>query len=111
MLPSTKRLSRSYFTTFLDSSGLKTVFNTLGTLKYKEAPHQKVSVVISSKHEKRAVFRNKLRRRLYTLFRQGIKVPNSHSLECVLYTSKQAPKLDYGQIKTLFNELIDKTTK
>ena len=110
MLPSKKRLSRSLFTTFLTSSGVKTVFNTLGTLKYRESSSPKVSVVISSKHEKRAVFRNKLRRHLYTLFRQDTGGFGG-TREYILYTAKQAPKLEYDQIKVLFNELLKKTTK
>lgn len=110
MLPSTKRLSRYIFTAFLASPGIKTVFNPLGTLKYKEGSGFRASVVISSKYEKRAVSRNKLRRRLYSLFEQYIKDFGGTS-EYILYTSKQAPKLDYTQIKVLFNELLKKTTK
>ncbi len=110
MLPSTKRLSRAQFTAFLASSSVKTVFNPLGTLKYKESATPKVSIVISSKHEKRAVFRNKLRRRLYTLFRHSI-LESTGVFEYIFYTSKQAPKIDHAQLTVLFNELLKKTTK
>lgn len=86
------------------------MFNALGTLKYKESPYSRVAVVISSKHEKRAVSRNKLRRRLYSLFSQNIK-GSGVTVEYIFYTSKQAPRLEYNQIKALFNELLSKTTK
>lgn len=110
MLPSTKRLSRSEFTLFLNSPEIKTVFNPLGTLKYKDSQKPKVSIVISSKYEKRAVYRNKLRRRLYSLFGQHIKDFCGTS-EYILYTSKQAPKMEYTQINLFLNELLKKTTK
>jgi ribonuclease P protein component len=110
MLPSKKRLSRSSFTLFLASKDLKTVFNNLGTLKYKKSLINKASVVISSKHEKRAVYRNKLRRRLYVLFSDYFKGASDQN-QYILYVSKQAPILSFQDIKTLFYELLKKTTK
>lgn len=117
MLPSQKRLSRNDFTLFLASKEIKTVFNQLGTLKYKKSPENKASatagrasIVISSKHEKRAVYRNLLRRRLYTLFTAHFKVAIDHN-QYVLYVSKQATSFKYSELKTLFYELLKKTTK
>ncbi len=117
MLPSQKRLSRNDFNLFLASKEIKTVFNQLGTLKYKKSPKNKThavsgqaSIVISSKHEKRAVYRNKLKRRLYSLLNTYFKAVSDQN-EYILYVSKQAPTLDYQELKTLFHELLKKTTK
>jgi ribonuclease P protein component len=106
MLPSKKRLSRIQFEAFASFKEQKVVFNRLGTLKYKESNEMLCSVVTSSKHEKRAVVRNKLRRRIYFLFGQ-----NPLSLVMVLYVSKQSYTMEYSDIKILFHELIQKIQK
>ncbi len=110
MLPSKQRLSRKEFEGFLAQRGLNTVFNNLGTLKYKKGSKTAFSVVISSKHQKLAVLRNKLRRRLYVLFKDHLTTTND-SYIAVLYCSKQSTKLDIKEIKDLFYELFKKTTK
>ena len=110
MLPSNKRLSRVSFSVFLGSKDLKTVFNQLGTLKYKKSLTNQASIVISSKNEKRAVYRNKLRRQIYGVFREYFKLnPENH--QYVLYVSKQAPNFSFQEIKTTLNELFKKITK
>ncbi len=110
MLPSQKRLSRSEFTQFLASKDIKTVFNHLGTLKYQKSLISQASIVISSKHEKRAVYRNKLRRRLYSVFDAYFK-DNVDQNQYILYISKQAPTFEYSQLKTLLYELLKKAAK
>ncbi len=110
MLPSRKRLSRLEFTQFLASKDVKVVFNPLGTLKYKKSLISQASVVISSKHEKRAVYRNKLRRRIYSIFEAYFKDNNDQN-QYILYISKQAPSFEYSQIKAFLYELLKKTTK
>lgn len=110
MLPSKKRLSRSAFLGFLSTPGIKTVFNKIGTLKYKDATTSQASVVISSKIEKKAVSRNKIRRRLYTIFNLGLN-DSLKPKQYVLYVSKQAMSLEYEETKSLLYELLKKTTK
>lgn len=110
MLPSKKRLSRDLFTLFLSSKDIKTIFNNLGTLKYKKSNENRASIIISSKNEKRAVYRNKLRRRLYSLFADYFK-KSDHSNHYILYTSKQSINMSLEEIKNLFNELLKKITK
>lgn len=110
MLPSKKRLSRSEVESFLSSKSQKTTFNALGTLKYIDASENKSTIVISSKNEKSAVKRNKLRRRIYSLFFEHFKKDNKNR-QYVFYVSKNATKKDFSEIKTLFYELINKTTK
>ncbi|MEK7227945.1 MAG: ribonuclease P protein component [Patescibacteria group bacterium] len=110
MLPSKKRLSRHEFTKFLAQGGSKTVFNSLGTLKFKEAETNQVSVVISLKVEKRSVYRNKLRRRLYSIFAEYFrKDPETKHL--ILYVSKQAVNIKYQDLKIQLDELFRKITK
>lgn len=110
MLPSTQRLSRTDFTHLVGSKELRSLFNALGTLKYQKSPTIQASIVISSKIEKRAVYRNKLRRRLYSAF-------GAYSKECsiggqyILYVSKKAPTMSLLELKTLLYELLQKTTK
>ncbi len=110
MLPSHKRLSRAEFEIFSASKDLKTVFNQLGTLKYKNNNRNQASIVISSKHEKRAVYRNKLRRRLYGVFDIYFKT-NQDYKQYILYVSKQAPSFNYQDVKTSLYALLKKTSK
>lgn len=105
MIPSEQRFSRLEFSEFLKNKGIFIVFNRLGTLKYLPGS-PKFSVVTSGKHEKRAVYRNTIRRRLYTLFRS-----NSAPLQGVLYLAKASYQYTYPEIVTLFNDLITKAQK
>jgi ribonuclease P protein component len=108
MLPSKQRLSRTDFTAFVAQKDVRSVYNQLGTLKYRKNPVYQVSIVISSKHEKRAIYRNTLKRRLYSLFRLHTKNSLTNG-QYVLYCSKQASKLPYSDVKALFDELLKKT--
>lgn len=105
MLPTTNRLSRAGFTAFTNRSDLKTVYNRLGTLKFT-AGTTKFTVVTSGKHEKRAVVRNKLRRRVYSQI--SVKKP---SITGVLYASKQSYTLSFDEIKTLLDRLLQDAQK
>lgn len=110
MLPSSQRLSRTEFTTLLGSKDLKSVFNALGTLKYKKSLILQASIVISSKIEKRAVYRNKLCRRLYSAFGSHYRA-SSIGGQYILYVSKKAPTMSPVELQTLLHELLQKTTK
>jgi len=106
-MPSAKRISREDFTALLKNP-YKTVFNALGTLKYvknstEDLIQKGFSVVVSSKHEKKAVSRNKLRRRLRATFDQS-----PVSVTAIFYVSKQSYTMEYSEIKTIFNELLNK---
>jgi ribonuclease P protein component len=109
MLPSKQRLSRLEFNDFLAQKGVSVVFNSLGTLKFIKTPENKASVVISSKNEKKAVLRNKLKRRVYKVFSGCFTRLSGYQF--VLYASKQATKMDYKQVNELLDELIKKATK
>lgn len=111
MLPSKKRLSRQEFDSFLKNSQNQVFFNDLGTLKYKDSQENKVSIVVSSKTEKRAVFRNKIRRRLYSLFENNLKITKVDPRVYVLYVSKNIQGFQFKDLKNKFDELFKKTTK
>jgi ribonuclease P protein component len=107
MLPSKERFSRLEFSNFLENKGILVVYNRLGTLKYLPiSPTTRFSVITSSKHEKKAVARNKFRRRVYSLVHKA-QLP----LHGVLYTAKQSYSLTYPEITHLFNELLTKSQK
>ena len=106
MLPSKQRLSRVEFQKILTNKGIFVIFNKLGTLKYIPSSKPACSVVTSSKGEKRAVVRNKLRRRIYSIF--GAQNP---AIQGILYVSKQSYGMDYQEIRTLFNDLLTKAQK
>lgn len=119
MLPSKQRLTRQQFTTLLKNPELKVIFNAVGTLKYVKVGVEKqsglkdgkpgpFSVVTGSKHKKRAVLRNKFRRRVYTLFSKN---PYEINISGVLYASKQVYDMPYDQIKTHLNALLSKINK
>lgn len=110
MLPSKKRLNRHLFEQFLSFPQKKTVFNNIGTLKYKNAEKPRFSVVISSKVEKRAVYRNLLKRRIYSVLSLFIKEKDLN-IEGVFYISKNAVTTSFKDLKEGVYELLQKTTK
>lgn len=105
MLPKKNRFTRAAFDAFVAQQNLKTVYNQLGTLKYAPVGNR-FAVVTSSKHEKRAVVRNRLRRRVYNLF-YAASVPCSG----ILYASKQSYSLDMKETKRLFENLLNRAAK
>ena len=81
---------------------LKTVFNASGTIKYKQGIGR-IVVVVSSKQEKRAVYRNKIKRRARAIFISE-KIPH----DVVFYPSKKSLVMPYPEFKVHFHELIKK---
>lgn len=104
MLPSNERLTRHQFPLLLANPSLLVVYNQLGTFKYITTEFRKYAVITSSKHEKKAVVRNKLRRRVYTLMGQA-------PFGGILYVSKQAYMMDFDQITILWHALLAKAHK
>ncbi|MEO5646295.1 MAG: ribonuclease P protein component [Candidatus Paceibacterota bacterium] len=106
MLPSVKRLSRNNVNSLLLHSGLKVVFNRLGTLKYVNSlENAAFTVVTGAKNQKKAVLRNKVRRQLYTLFNKNKDI----SFIGILYVSKQVYDMSYMELKTNLDALVKKT--
>ena len=106
MLPSKQRLTRQQFTNILKNPEIKVVFNAVGTLKYiKDKELSSLCVVTGSKQQKKAVLRNKARRRIYTLFSKN---PYKISISGILYVSKQSYDMSHEQIKDRFYALLSK---
>jgi ribonuclease P protein component len=113
MLPSNQRLSRQEVTFFLKNLDNKVVFNRLGTFKYQPLSPQdkstsKITVVTGSKQQKKAVLRNQLRRRIYTLFKNN---PYEIKIHAVMYVSKQSYELSFQEIKDCLYVLLSKIEK
>lgn len=107
MPPKQKRLSRALWTSLRAIKGSQSAFSPLGTLKYYPYPTPHFSVVVSSKHEKKAISRNSLKRRIYTLF-------SKHPIEkgiFIFFPSKQAYTLSYEALSQSFSDLFKKVTK
>lgn len=105
MLPSSERLNRLQFNEIASNKDNLVVYNKLGTLKYI-AGKTALSVVISRKNEKKAVKRNKLRRRVYSIFNA-----KKMNIRGILYVSKSSTYFNFMEIKDLFYELMEKTKK
>ncbi len=109
MLPSNKRLDRNLFRSLSESRILSTTFNRIGTLKYlKTLDNYRFSVVVSSKKEKSAVKRNKIKRRIYSLVRDYYK-NNQNFVHAILFLSKDAYSMDFIDLNKHIYELLDKT--
>ncbi len=106
MLPSPERFSRQKFTEFLGNKGIFVVFNRLGTLKFLPSAGTTFSVVTSSKAEKKAVIRNRLRRRIYAVVQS-----QKPRIQGIVYVSKQSYSFSYDDIKTLTTDLLAKAHK
>lgn len=116
MLPSQERLTRAQCSLLLGNPHIRVVFNRLGTLKYlpnteNQSNKQGFSVITGSKTQKKAVLRNALRRKLYTLFRYFYASGGKNPIQGMLYVSKTAYELSFIELNTLFNDLIAKTQK
>jgi ribonuclease P protein component len=100
MLSKRNRFTRAEFDAFTAQPGVKTVYNRLGTLQYVSTGHR-LAVVTSGKHEKRAVSRNKLRRRLYDRFRT-----TNVTLSGILRVSRQSYTLELSELRSLLDFLL-----
>lgn len=107
MLPKQNHLSRILWETLKKKQGSRSVFNTLGTLKYYPKDTTHLAVVVSSKHEKKAVSRNKLKRRINTIFSKNYKTLKG---VFIVFPSKQAYNLSYEAIRQQAEELFNKIT-
>ncbi len=79
-----------------------TVYNRCGTIKYIPGSG-KIATVISSKQEKRAVYRNKAKRRVKNLFLQSKK-----DVDCIFYPAKTLFSFQYVEFKEIFSDLLKK---
>lgn len=105
MLSKRERHTREQFTALLLAKGLRTVYNRLGTLTYLSGGRS-LSVVTSGKHEKHAVARNRLRRRIYGAFQNS-----PARLSGIFYASKQSYGFTAEETTALAMELFAKASR
>ena len=101
MLPSQQRLSRIEFDTLLASPDLQVVFCRFGTFKYRKAEKTLISVVTGAKQQKKAVRRNALRRKLYTVF-------CGYPVQGIFYASKQAYDASFEELQLHIQIMMQK---
>lgn len=94
-------LNRYLFDTLLKGH-FKTVYNRCGTIKYIPGTG-KTAIVISSKQEKRAVYRNRIKRWVRNIFSQ-----NRKDVDFIFYPSKAVYSLEYIDFKVLFDDILKK---
>jgi ribonuclease P protein component len=111
-MPTKARLTRAECSTLLTTPSLQVVFNSLGTLKFvKTVSNKGISIITGSKQQKKAVIRNKLRRRLYTLFCQFYNNSEKTPVIAMLYVSKHSYTFTYDVLEKEFNALLTKAQK
>ncbi len=102
MLPKKDRFTRENFDLFLKQNPFS-AFNTLGTLRFLPGAQQ-FTVVVSSKHAKRAIRRNKAKRRAYTIVAAFMK--DKKPFTGILYLSKHAHTLSFTEFEGFLKELL-----
>lgn len=105
MLKSENRLKRLEFESFLGSK-TRLIPGKIGLFKFAPG-RNKFSIVISSKNCKKAVLRNKIKRRYYSIiskYIQNFKKP----INGALFTSKEVKNMSFLEFK---NQLIDLLNK
>lgn len=79
------------------------------TIKYTQNPHRKhsrFSVVVSKKVYKRAVGRNRIRRRLYEVLRDQLPIiPPAHDIVLIV-TSSEVLEMPHGELRELVTGLL-----
>lgn len=102
-----KRLPRALWDSLRGIQGSQSAFSQYGTLKYYPYKTTHFSVVVSSKHEKRAVKRNILKRHIYSLFTQKNPISGIY----IFFPSKQAYTLSYEALSECIKNLFTKVPK
>jgi ribonuclease P protein component len=110
MISKKKRFTRAEFAAFSAQKTLKQAYNRLGTVKFHTAETFKLAVVTSGKHQKSAVIRNKLRRRVYTIFGRAAE-NGALPYAIILYASKASYTFPYESIEQNAKDLIAKISR
>lgn len=91
--------------------GKTTRFGTI-SLRYCPNPRRKysrIAVVVSKKVAKKAVDRNRIRRRLYEIIRLNIpKIKNPHDIVFTVF-DKQTINIEHSELESTVTELLKKS--
>ncbi len=105
MLPSKNRVNKTLFKEILKNG--RSIHSPSFSFKYLNNPistERQFSVVVSKKVLKRAVDRNLLKRRIYSILKEQLKLNKPYS--CVIWPKKEISKMSYAELSVLLlNEL------
>lgn len=108
MLSKKDRLSSAEFSVYFKTG--KKIHSTYATLIYTKHPHFHGSVVVGKKVDKRAVVRNKLRRRFYALLYTQLKLKQKTGVYIVIL-KPNIKSLNKKQQRQEIQKLIEDITK
>lgn len=102
MLKKSEKLSKKDFSVISNKKILRGQYLDIG---YLLSSKTKVAVVVSKKISKRAVDRNKIKRKVFNIFKE-IKLKNNYFI--VFYPKKETLYLPYEKLKLSILEMSDK---
>ncbi len=108
MLPKKRRIQRSDFGQILKTG--KSVSSSFVSLKYGRValPQSSFSVVVSKAVSKKAVERNKLRRRIYSIITK-LKNRVTPGYQAAFFVKKEAAALSFKKLEQEISALLSKT--
>ncbi len=105
MLKKKNKLNSSEIKTFKQSEGL--LSSDILSVKISNTLHKetKYTVIVSKKISKKAVVRNKIKRRVYNALKN---IPIKTNVAMMVYTKKQIVDTPYKSIENTLKELLEK---
>ena len=85
---------------------VKTDFFTLRHAANKRRDSYRLAIVVAKKVDKRAVARNRIRRRLYELFRLNLAPTSSGVDLAIIVLTSELAIMDYEQLQTVFRPAL-----
>ena len=104
MLPKTQKIKREQFlrTQKIGKRACSDMFSVVYTKKENKNAHTKCAVVVSKKISKKAVERNKIKRKIYTILREISQ--KYKGLDVVLYVNKNISEAEIEKLSGKTNE-------
>ncbi len=103
MLPKSQKVARSEFPKdFRDGKRYSSANMSMLVFKLRQDLPNKYACIISSKVSKKAVSRNKIRRRLYSV----LKTYNKKGFLCLFFIKKGSSKVTFKEIKNETSGLL-----
>ena len=94
---------------FLFSRG-RTMRNEYFVIRYSPNPRQsmRLAIIVSKKVDKKAVIRNRIRRRLYELVRKNLLSPDLKLDLAIIVFSRELANMPHRQLEELCQPLFDR---
>lgn len=91
-----------------NASAVRSKWFALKVVRNKFRTHSRVAVVVSRKIHKRAVIRNRIRRRVYEVIRHELpKMPLVHDI-VVIVTSSEVWSAESEEVKAILSEQLER---